>query len=50
MNFKLFLYEKNIIGNQNIVGVNDKKFLNDLKINDKIYVDFGEVTLRVIRF
>ncbi len=43
-----FIYDKNFIGNKNIVSVSYKNFINDVSIGDKILVDDGLISMEVI--
>ncbi len=43
-----FSCDKNIIGDNNIISVTYKNFINDLNINDLILVDDGLITMKVI--
>ncbi len=43
-----FTYDKNIIGNNKIVGVSYKNFVSDLNIGDNILIDDGLISMVVI--
>ncbi len=43
-----FIYDKNFIGNNKIVGVSYKNFFYDLSIGDTILVDDGLISMKVI--
>ncbi len=43
-----FIYDKNVIGNNKIVGVSYKNFFYDLSIGDTILVDDGLISMKVI--
>ncbi len=44
-----FIYNKNFLGNNKIVSVSYKNFINDLNINDIILVDDGLISMKVIK-